>query len=150
MSEEHLQESTDETLVLKNQFGCMTAIFQMFESRRVLPGNRKRIDEGELGHRPLMIRKELKVHVTEKTRRVEEAAKELLLGYQKKSKLLRVVIRDLQENDVRDDFDDGTSYSNSDLFELENLAVDRYQKELPVYETTRIDTNRAIARSSLR
>ena len=81
---------------------------------------------------------------------MEEAAKELLLGYQKKSKLLRVVIRDLQENDVRDDFDDGTSYSNSDLFELENLAVDRYQKELPVYETTRIDTNRAIARSSLR
>ena len=42
MSEEHLQESTDETLVLKNQFGCMTAIFQMFETRRVLPGNRVR------------------------------------------------------------------------------------------------------------
>lgn len=113
----------------------------------------KRIDDREqnLGHRPSMIGKELRVHVMEKTRRVEEAARELLHGYRKKSELLGAVMRDLQETDVRD-FDDGTSCSSSDLFELENLAVvgsDRYREELPVYETTRIDTNRSIARSSL-
>ncbi|XXG40787.1 hypothetical protein AAC387_Pa01g1419 [Persea americana] len=118
------------------------------------PCGQKRIDEREhnLGHRPSMIGKELSVHVMEKTRRVEEAARELLHGDRKKSELLEVVMRDLQENGVRDDFDDGTSCSSSDLFELESLAVvshDRYREELPVYEKTRIDTNRAIAHSSL-
>ncbi|XXG46580.1 hypothetical protein AAC387_Pa02g1390 [Persea americana] len=42
MSEEHLQESTNEHLVLKKQSGCMTAIFRMFESRRVVPSKRVR------------------------------------------------------------------------------------------------------------
>ncbi|RWR72868.1 protein LONGIFOLIA 2-like protein [Cinnamomum micranthum f. kanehirae] len=42
MSEEHLQESTEEHLVLKKQSGCMTAIFHLFESRRVVPSKRVR------------------------------------------------------------------------------------------------------------
>ncbi|KAK4760793.1 hypothetical protein SAY87_005686 [Trapa incisa] len=52
--------------------------------------------------------------------------------------------------DVEDQEDgDRTSCASSDLFELENLSgiggYSRYSKELPVYETTSLDTNRAIA-----
>lgn len=46
--------------------------------------------------------------------------------------------------------DDDASYASSDLFELDNLSAigmdhERYCEELPVYETTHIHTNRAIA-----
>ncbi|CAL0319091.1 unnamed protein product [Lupinus luteus] len=45
--------------------------------------------------------------------------------------------------------DDAASDSSSDLFELDHLTVfgddDRYFEELPVYETTHLSTNRAIA-----
>uniref|UniRef100_F6HXY5 Protein BIG GRAIN 1-like B n=1 Tax=Vitis vinifera TaxID=29760 RepID=F6HXY5_VITVI len=47
-----------------------------------------------------------------------------------------------------DSDDDAASCASSDLFELDNLSaigIDRYREELPVYETTRMDTNRAIA-----
>ncbi|OVA08374.1 hypothetical protein BVC80_209g105 [Macleaya cordata] len=40
-------------------------------------------------------------------------------------------------------------YASSDLFELDNLSsigIDRYREELPVYETTHFETNRAIAK----
>lgn len=37
MSEEHLQDSRDGKPVLQKQYGCMTAIFRMFESRHVRP-----------------------------------------------------------------------------------------------------------------
>lgn len=56
---------------------------------------------------------------------------------------------DIDEND--DDDDGGASCASSDLFELENLSGIgigggyRYSEELPVYETTNLDTNRAIA-----
>lgn len=45
-----------------------------------------------------------------------------------------------------DDDDDAVSYSSSDLFELDHLiGGERYQEELPVYETTNLETNKAIA-----
>lgn len=106
----------------------------------------------------LIFGEELKRHLMEKNRQVEEAAKDLLKGYQKKSKIIGEVMRDVHENIIdddegEDDFDDGMSCSSSDLFELDNLAVigiDRYREELPVYETTRLDTNRAITNSLIR
>ncbi|KAF8388756.1 hypothetical protein HHK36_025436 [Tetracentron sinense] len=81
------------------------------------------------------LNEELKFHLMERNRRVEESARDLLKSYQKK-------------RDLHDDDDDAASYSSSDLFELDNLAaigIERYREELPVYETTHLDTNRAIA-----
>ncbi|XP_047342504.1 protein BIG GRAIN 1-like B [Impatiens glandulifera] len=55
------------------------------------------------------------------------------------------------EDHEEEDDDDAASYASSDLFELDNLSsigngiIDRYCKELPVYETTHVHTNRAIA-----
>ncbi|KAL2338765.1 hypothetical protein Fmac_013211 [Flemingia macrophylla] len=50
------------------------------------------------------------------------------------------------EDDVDDDNDDDASCSSSDLFELDHLiGAARYQEELPVYETTNLETNKAIA-----
>ncbi|MED6173721.1 hypothetical protein PIB30_062297 [Stylosanthes scabra] len=59
-----------------------------------------------------------------------------------------------------DDDDDAASDSSSDLFELDHLAVignhhhhhhhhHRYCEELPVYETTHVTTNRAVANDLL-
>ncbi|CAN6920795.1 unnamed protein product [Brassica oleracea] len=82
----------------------------------------------------------------EENRRVIEAAKDLIRKYQKNKDLLAVTTCD----DVEDD-DDAASCASSDLFELENLSaigIERYQEELPVYETTHLDnTNRAVATS---
>ncbi|XP_050382214.1 protein BIG GRAIN 1-like A [Argentina anserina] len=45
-----------------------------------------------------------------------------------------------------DEDDDAASYASSDLFELDTVGVEeRYREELPVYETTYLDRNRAIA-----
>ncbi|KAJ4958598.1 hypothetical protein NE237_025709 [Protea cynaroides] len=88
---------------------------------------------------------ELQFHLMEKNRRVEEAARNLLKGYQKKSYF---DMRGLHDDDDDEDDDDAASYSSSDLFELDNLAaigIERYREELPVYETTHLHTNRAIA-----
>lgn len=82
----------------------------------------------------------------EENRRVIEAAKELLRSYQKKNK---EVIEVSVEDDEEDDDDDALSCTSSDLFELDNLSaigIDRYREELPVYETTRLNTNRIISR----
>ncbi|TKY54438.1 hypothetical protein E2542_SST18846 [Spatholobus suberectus] len=50
------------------------------------------------------------------------------------------------ENVDDDDDDDDVSCSSSDLFELDHLiGAARYQEELPVYETTNLETNKAIA-----
>ena len=50
------------------------------------------------------------------------------------------------EEDEDDDDDDAVSCSSSDLFELDHLiGAGRYQEELPVYETTSLETNKAIA-----
>lgn len=101
----------------------------------------------------------------EKQRRVEEVANELLKKYQhnnrKELKVNYIVpdsrkldhhnVRNFEEDEDEDeDDDDEVSCGSSDLFELENfleigMDVDRYGEELPVYETTHVDTNRAIA-----
>ncbi|CAN4089132.1 unnamed protein product [Withania somnifera] len=92
------------------------------------------------------IHEELKFHAMEKNRRVEEAAKDLLRNYQRNSQIKKMEIFDDE-----DDYDDGASCASSDLFELDNLSAigmvdsNRYREELPVYETTHLDTNRAIA-----
>ncbi|OAY36444.1 protein BIG GRAIN 1-like B [Manihot esculenta] len=97
---------------------------------------------------------ELKFHVMNESRRVEEVARDLLKNYQKK-KQEELAVRDLctgnselLEEDDDDDEDDAASCSSSDLFELDNLSaigIERYREELPVYETTHLDTNLAIA-----
>ena len=52
----------------------------------------------------------------------------------------------MHEEEEEDDDDDAESYSSSDLFELDHLVgIGRYREELPVYETTNIRTNHAIA-----
>ncbi|CAJ1973572.1 unnamed protein product [Sphenostylis stenocarpa] len=92
--------------------------------------------------------------VVDKSRRVEEAAREFLKEYhrnQKKNNLIKLrdfpnAVEDDDEDDTDDD--DAASYSSSDLFELDHLEVmgnNRYREELPVYETTHVSTNRAIA-----
>ncbi|KAL8118801.1 protein BIG GRAIN 1-like A [Apium graveolens] len=90
-------------------------------------------------------------HIRRKDQSVEEAARELLKNYQRK------VECQMELEDEDDDGDDGASYASSDLFELDNLNNDNYgidvsgnyMEELPVYETTYLDTNRAIANSLL-
>ncbi|KAK4274545.1 hypothetical protein QN277_017748 [Acacia crassicarpa] len=96
---------------------------------------------------------ELKVTVMEKSRRVEEAAREFLKEYHQNKRKSDLVLRDFPIRTTKvveeeDEDDDAASYASSDLFELDHLAVmgdARYSEELPVYETTRISTNRAIA-----
>ncbi|KAH0982367.1 hypothetical protein GBA52_009544 [Prunus armeniaca] len=68
--------------------------------------------------------------------RVEQVARDYLLlkNYQKKN---------VEEED---EDDDAESYASSDLFELDTAGVEeRYREELPVYETTFFDRNRAIS-----
>lgn len=117
------------------------------------------------GGRPPTSRKteeteEVKCHAIEKSRRVEEAAREFLRDYYQNQKKVRsdsFAVRGHREvhqvghdkgDECRDDDDDAASCSSSDLFELDHLAVigkERYCEELPVYETTHVGKNRAIA-----
>ncbi|XP_022715237.1 protein BIG GRAIN 1-like A [Durio zibethinus] len=97
------------------------------------------------------INKELEFRIMEENRRVVEAAKDLLKSYQKKKEEydMREIGNgnDVSSDDEEDD-EDAASYASSDLFELDNLSVigiERYREELPVYETTHLDTNQAIA-----
>ncbi|XP_020236586.1 protein BIG GRAIN 1-like A [Cajanus cajan] len=85
-------------------------------------------------------------NAVDKSRRVEETAREFLKEYHRTQKKSDLVLRDFPRHD--DDDDDAASYSSSDLFELDHLSVmgnNRYREELPVYETTHLSTNRAIA-----
>ncbi|KAJ4845299.1 hypothetical protein Tsubulata_037762 [Turnera subulata] len=103
---------------------------------------------------------ELKLHVLNESRRVEGVARELLESYRKKNDHHQDLdMTDLcngnidedqcSEEEYCDDDDDVASCASSDLFELDNLSAigidHRYREELPVYETTHLDTNRAIA-----
>lgn len=93
--------------------------------------------------------KELEFRIMEENRRVVEAAKDLLKSYHKKKE--EYDMRDMCTVNAAssdDEDDDTASYASSDLFELNNLSaigIERYREELPVYETTHLDTNRAIA-----
>ena len=62
-----------------------------------------------------------------------------------------VVIKGLDKQDEEEEDDDDVSCPSFDLFELANLSeidmnMSVYQKELPVYETTHLETNKAITR----
>ncbi|KAH0895157.1 hypothetical protein HID58_057586, partial [Brassica napus] len=90
----------------------------------------------------------LKRRVMEENRRVIEAAKELIRTYQKNKDVVNIIGKE-EEDDDEDDDDDGASCASSDLFELDHLSVigiGSYREELPVYETTRFNTNRIISR----
>ncbi|KAG9154965.1 hypothetical protein Leryth_012151 [Lithospermum erythrorhizon] len=89
------------------------------------------------------VKEELKNHIMEKNKRVEEAAKCLLRNYHKRVELEH----DLRSrNQIFIDDDDATSCASSDLFELDNINLSATgMEELPVYETTHLDTNLAIA-----
>ncbi|XWS16185.1 hypothetical protein CRYUN_Cryun34aG0063300 [Craigia yunnanensis] len=97
--------------------------------------------------------KEIEFRIMEENCRVVEAAKDLLKSFQKKKE--EYDMRDIcngngesSDDEGDDDDEDAASYASSDLFELDNLSaigIERYREELPVYETTHLDTNRAIA-----
>ncbi|KAJ6947200.1 hypothetical protein NC651_001784 [Populus alba x Populus x berolinensis] len=87
---------------------------------------------------------ELKLHVMNENRRIEEVARDLLKNYQKNDNTHQAC----SEEEEEESDDDIASCASSDLFELDNLSVigiERYREELPVYETTHLGTNRAIA-----
>lgn len=94
---------------------------------------------------------EIKCYVMGGNYRVEEVAKDLLKNYQKEKGAdldMRDCVQDDNIGDSDVDDDDDASCSSSDLFELDNLSaigIERYREELPVYETTHFNTNRAIA-----
>lgn len=93
------------------------------------------------------VNEELKFQLMEKNRKIEEAAREYL--YQQKAKT-DSEMRDVDQDYEDDDDDDAESYASSDLFELDNFAaigIERYREELPVYETTHLEKNRAISKS---
>ncbi|XP_076938698.1 protein BIG GRAIN 1-like B [Bidens hawaiensis] len=97
------------------------------------------VDEHKSMHKEemnLKSNKEVKLNLSDKAknRHISEAARNLLKSYQKKV-----------ESGYDNLSDDGGSDSSSDLFELDNLSVigmHGYREELPVYETTRVDTSR--------
>ncbi|KAL0424966.1 UNVERIFIED_CONTAM: protein BIG GRAIN 1-like B [Sesamum radiatum] len=104
------------------------------------------------------INEDLMRHILEKNRRAEDAARDFLMNYQNKrelelpfDRLRKTHVENQgfdQDFDEEDDDFDATSDASSDLFELDNLSaigMERYREELPVYETTYLDTNRAIA-----
>ncbi|KAL8189371.1 hypothetical protein R6Q57_028937 [Mikania cordata] len=96
---------------------------------------------------------EFRLHSNEKTRHIEEAARNLLRNYQKKVECeydLDHLITDnlTAQNEIdlnyEDDEDDAASHTSSDLFELKNFSSIGMEDELPVYETTNLDTNLTI------
>ncbi|KAI3468077.1 hypothetical protein Pfo_024740 [Paulownia fortunei] len=96
---------------------------------------------------------ELKLSKMEKNRKVEEASRKALKGFKNKRSDDFSMFRKIHNGDDEDYDDDGMSDSSSDLFELDHLALfgnNRFCEELPVYETTHLDTNRAIASRLIR
>lgn len=85
--------------------------------------------------------------IVDKSRRVEKAARDFLKEYRRSQKKSDLILRDFSNEE--DDDDDAASCASSDLFELDHLSVignnSRYREELPVFETTHLSTNRAIA-----
>ncbi|KAL5559507.1 hypothetical protein UlMin_035718 [Ulmus minor] len=108
------------------------------------------LEAWKIGRSPARKAEERKLQELEKTRKVEEAARDFLRDYRQNQVKNDLITRNHhQENKVDDDDDDDDagSYSSSDLFELDHLAVlgqERYREELPVYETTRVNKNRVI------
>ncbi|KAL3497432.1 hypothetical protein ACH5RR_040164 [Cinchona calisaya] len=79
----------------------------------------------------------------------ESKRDDYLKAYRNQNKNCNVV------EDHEEDYDDEDAASDcsSDLFEIDHLALfgnGRFREELPVYETTHLDTNRAIANGLIR
>ncbi|XP_023760181.1 protein BIG GRAIN 1-like B [Lactuca sativa] len=99
------------------------------------------------------VSEEIQKHSTENKFHIEETKRNLLKNYQKKVDYPFDSIKTnaVTDND-EDDEDDSASYASSDLFELDHLSaigMDQCMKELPLYETTSIAANRAIAKGLL-
>ncbi|KAK8664439.1 hypothetical protein V6N13_084230 [Hibiscus sabdariffa] len=138
----HSKENVVETRAKRSVRFCPVSTVLDEDSKPC--GELKIRHENEL-RKPVM-NKEIEYHIIEENRRVAKAARELLNRYQKQ-KIKEFDMRDIDNDD--DDNDDAASYASSDLFELDNLSAignGRYLEELPVYETTHFDTNRAIAK----
>ncbi|XP_047959202.1 protein BIG GRAIN 1-like A [Salvia hispanica] len=87
-----------------------------------------------------VINEELMAHVMDQNRRVEEVARDLLRNYQRQNQQPQVFNRNFDDDE---DDNDAASCASSDLFELDNLSaigMEIYREELPVYETTRLDS----------
>lgn len=90
------------------------------------------------------LNRKLKSEVKEQKQRVK--VQDLMRGYHNQKKTVTEFrFRDIRHEDTEEEEedDDAESCASSDLFELENLS--RYREELPVYETTNLKTNQAIA-----
>nr|XP_043637562.1 protein BIG GRAIN 1-like B [Erigeron canadensis] len=97
--------------------------------------NETRLESVEFAHKS----------IHDKKRDISEAARKLLKNYQKK---VERKFESIRNNEDEEQSDDDKSDSSSDLFELDNLStigMSKYREELPVYETTHLDTNQAIA-----
>ncbi|XP_010501090.1 PREDICTED: protein BIG GRAIN 1-like B [Camelina sativa] len=131
------------------RFCPVNVIFDEDSSNSKYNNNKREYDESTRHHRNYDT---LEIRVMEENRRVIEAAKELLRTYQKSNKdVVKISGDDVdeEEEEDEDDDDDALSCTSSDLFELDNLSaigIDRYREELPVYETTRLNTNRIVSR----
>ncbi|KAI3763392.1 hypothetical protein L1987_53849 [Smallanthus sonchifolius] len=89
----------------------------------------------------ISINKEVKLNLSDKNRNI---SRNLLNKYQKK---VECEFNSKMNYEYEERFDDDRSDSSSDLFELDNLSVigmQKYREELPVYETTQLDTNRLL------
>ncbi|KAM0039226.1 putative protein BIG GRAIN 1 [Helianthus debilis subsp. tardiflorus] len=73
----------------------------------------------------------------EKNRRMN-----ILKSYKRK---VEYVFDTIKNNVNYDDEDEAWSYGSSDLFELDAIGMDGCMQELPLYETTSVEANRAIA-----
>ncbi|XP_023002588.1 protein BIG GRAIN 1-like A [Cucurbita maxima] len=95
--------------------------------------------------------KDSKSQITEKSRIVEAAAREVLIKNMN-TRNYREFVEKSDEDDggEEEDYEDeNCSCASSDLFELDHLEMmgqRGYSEELPVYETTDVEKNRAISK----
>ncbi|XP_027182970.1 protein BIG GRAIN 1-like A [Coffea eugenioides] len=114
-------------------------------------------DSDRFGKPPLMSQNSTVQRKTEGAAAAAERDRDNLKAYHQNHKkenfAIDRMIQDHHEEDYDDDDEDAASDSSSDLFEIDHLALfgnNRFCEELPVYETTHLDTNRAIASGLIR
>ncbi|CAL0332199.1 unnamed protein product [Lupinus luteus] len=103
------------------------------------------------GHKYLYEKEKVKLSVLEKSRVMENdlVLKDLPIRINNADDRRQYFkLQSTTVNDEEDGDDDAASYASSDLFELDHLSMvgnGMDCEELPVYETTHVNTNRAIA-----
>ncbi|KAG6585773.1 Protein BIG GRAIN 1-like A, partial [Cucurbita argyrosperma subsp. argyrosperma] len=95
--------------------------------------------------------KDSKTQITEKSRKVEAAAREILIKNMNTRNYTEFVQKSNEDDggEEEDYEDEKCSCASSDLFELDHLEMmgqRGYSEELPVYETTDVEKNRAISK----